>query len=95
MEGSVDETLDERGVARGRGNMELADSWRRDADRFFVLLQTICDNDDDSLGGIIRHHFLFLWADINGSSIRGGVMGGLSSVSASFRHGGRYAGSHT
>ena len=95
MEVSVDETLDERGVTRGRGNTELADSWRGDTDGFFVLLRTVHDDNDGSLGGIIRQHFLFLWANINDSSAWGGATGGLSSVSASFRHGGMYVTSHT
>ena len=95
MKGGMDETLDEGRVARGRCDSELADSWWRDADRYFVFLWTVGDDDINVSGGIIRQRFLFLWANINGFSIWGGSMGGLSSVSASFRHGGMYAGSHT
>ena len=54
VEGSVDEMLDEGGVTRGGSDMELMDSWRGNADRFFVFLQTICDDDVGSSGGIIR-----------------------------------------
>ena len=95
VEGGVDKTLDEGRVVRGRGDTELANSWRGNADRLFVFLQTVRDNDVGLSRGIVRQHFLFLWADINDSSIRGGAMGGLGSVSASFRHGGMYVGSHT
>ena len=69
MEGSVDQTLDEGRVARGGSDTELADSWRGNTDGFFVFLQTIHEDDVGSLGGIIRQRFLFLWADINNSSI--------------------------
>ena len=95
VEGCMDESLDEGGVARGWGDAELANSWRGNADGNFILLRTVLDDDVDSSGGIIRHRFLFLWANINGFSMVGGTMGGLSSVSASFRHGGMYSGSHT
>ena len=95
MQGGMHETLDEGGVVRGRSDTELADSRRGDADGNFIFLQTILDDDVDSSGGIVRNRFLFLWANINGSSVIQGTMGGLSSVSASFRHGGRYVGSHT
>ena len=95
MEGSVDKALDEGRVPRGRSDAELAGSWRGNADGYFIFLRTVCEDDIDSSGGIIRQCFLFLWADINDSSVWGGSVGGLSSVSASFRHGGMYAGSHT
>ena len=91
----MNETLDKGGVARGRCDVELANPWRGDTDGNFILLWTILDDDVDLSGGIIRDRFLFLWANINGSSVMRGAMGGLSSVSASFRHGGRYARSHT
>ena len=65
----MNETLDEGGVARGRGDAELADPWRGDADGNFIFLRTILDDDVDSLGGIVRNRFLFLWANINGSSM--------------------------
>ena len=95
MKGGMNETSNEGGVARGWGDAELVNSWRGNADGDFILLRTILDDDVDSSGGIIRDRFLFLWANINGSSVMRGAMGGLSSVSASFRHSGRYAGSHT
>ena len=95
MEGGVDEALDEGRVVRGRCDAELAGSWWGNADGYFIFLWTVGEDDIDSLGGIIRQRFLFLWADINGFSIWGGSMGGLSSVSASFRHGGMYVASHT
>ena len=95
MEGGVDEALDEGRVTRGRCDTELADSWRGNADRFFIFLQTIWEDNVDLSGGIIRQRFLFLWANINDSSVWGGAMGGLSSVSASFRHSGMYVASHT
>ena len=95
MKGGVDEALDEGRVARGRCDAELTDPWWGNTDGYFVFLRTILDDDVDSSGGIVRHRFLFLWADINGSSVMRGAMGGLSSVSASFRHSGRYARSHT
>ena len=91
----MDDALDKGGVTRGRGNMELADSWRGYPDRNFVFLRTVSDNDVCSLRGIVRERFLFLWANINDSSTWGGATGGLSLVSASFRHGGMYVGSHT
>ena len=91
----MNETLDEGGVARGWGDTELAGPRWGYLDRNFVFLRTVGEDDVDSSGGIIRDLFLFLWANINGSSLVRGAMGGLSSVSASFRHRGRYARSHT
>ena len=79
----------------GRGNANLVDSWRGDVDRYFVFLWTVLDDDIGLSRGIIREHFLFLWANMNDSSIRGDTLGGLSLVSASFRHSGMYIGSHT
>ena len=95
VEGGVDKSLDERGITGGRGDAKLADSWRGYSDRDFVFLRTVSEDDVSSLRGIIRERFLFLWANINDSSTWGGATGGLSSVSASFRHGGMYVGSHT
>ena len=95
VEGSVDETLDEGRVVRGRGNTNLVDSRRGDADGYLVLLWAVFDDDVGLSRGIIRERFLFLWGNMNDSSIVGGTMGGLSSVSASFRHGGMYVVSHT
>ena len=95
VKGSVDEALDEGRVVRGRCDAELVDSWWGNADGYFILLWTVCEDDVNLLGGIIRQRFLFLWANINGFSIWGGSMGGLSSVSASFRHSGMYVTSHT
>ena len=95
MKGGMNETLDEGGVARGRRDAELTDPWWGNTDGYFVLLGAVGDDDVNSSGGIIRQRFLFLWADINGFSVCRSSMGGLSSVSASFRHGGMYAGSHT
>ena len=95
MEGGVDEMLDKGGVARGGGNAELADSWRGYPDRNFVFLWTVGEDDVGSLRGIIRERFLFLWANMNDSSIGGDALGGLSLVSASFRHSGMYVMSHT
>ena len=95
MKGCVDEALDEGRVTQGRGDAELTDPWWGNADRYFVFLGAVGDDDVDSSGGIIRQRFLFLWADINGFSVCRGSMGGLSSVSASFRHGGMYVASHT
>ena len=70
MKGGMDEALDEGRVASGRGNAKLADSWWGDGNRYFVLLWAVCDDDVDLLGGIIRQHFLFLWANINGFSVQ-------------------------
>ena len=95
MEGGVDKALDEGRVARGRCDLKLADPWWGDMDRNFVFLRTVGEDDVCSSRGIIRERFLFLWANINDSSIGGGAMGGLSSVSASFRHSGMYVASHT
>ena len=95
MKGGMDEVLDEGRVTRGRCDAELADSWWGNTDRDFVFLGAIGDDDVDSSGGIIRHCFLFLWANINGLSIWGGSMGGLSSVSDSLTHGGLYVASHS
>ena len=69
MEGGVDEALDEGRVPRGRGNPELAGAWWGNADWYFIFLGAVLDDDVDSSGGIVRHRFLFLWANINGSSI--------------------------
>ena len=69
MEGGMDEALDKGGVTRGRCDVELADSWWGDADRYFIFLQAVCEDDVDSSGGIIRQRFLFLWANINGFSV--------------------------
>ena len=80
---------------RGGGNAELADPWRGNVERLFIFLWAVGEDDIGSLGGIIRECFLFLWANINDSSAWGGATGRLSSVSASFRHGGMYVGSHT
>ena len=91
----MNETLDERGVAGGWCDTKLAGPRWGYSDRNFIFLWTVGEDDVDSLGGIIRDRFLFLWANINGFSMVRGTVGGLSSVSASFRHGGRYAGSHT
>ena len=95
VKGGVDKSLDEGRVARGWGDTEMANPWRGDMDGNFILLGTVLNDNVDSSGGIIRDRFLFLWANINGSSMMRGTVGGLSSVSASFRHGGRYARSHT
>ena len=95
MECCVNKTLDEGRITRGGGDTELADSRRGDADRNFIFLWAVFDDDVGSSGGIIRECFLFLWANINDSSMMGGAMGGLSLVSASFRHSGMYTGSHT
>ena len=95
MEGCVDEALDEGRVARGRCDAELTDPWWGNTDGYFVFLGAVGDDDVDSSGGIVRQRFLFLWANINGFSFCGGSGGRLSSVSASFRHGGMYVASHT
>ena len=95
VKGGVDKTLDEGRVARGGCDAKLADSWWGNTDGYFIFLGAVGDDDDDSSGGIIRQRFLFLWANINGFSVGGGSMGGLSVVSASFRHGGMYVASHT
>ena len=95
MEGGVDKALDKGRVARGRGDPELVRTWWWNADGYFIFLGTVGDDDVDSSRGIVRQRFLFLWANINGFSVRGGSMRGLSSVSASFRHGGMYVASHT
>ena len=73
----------------------MVDSWRGNVDGNFVFLGTVLDDDIGLSRGIIRECFLFLWGNMNDSSVRGGAMGGLSSVSASFRHGGMYVTSHT
>ena len=71
----------------GSGDADLMDSWRGKTDGYLVLLGTLLGDDNiGSLRGIVRQHFLFLWANMNNSSIGGDTMGGLSSVSASFRH---------
>ena len=76
--------------------MNLTDSWRGNWDRYFIFLGAFLHDDDvGSLGGIIRQCFLFLWADINDTLVGGDALGELSSVSASFRHGGMYVASHT
>ena len=75
--------------------MELADPWRGNADGLFIFLRAVGDDDIGLSRGIIRERFLFLWANMNDSSISGDALGGLSSVSASFRHGGMYVMSHT
>ena len=54
MEGGMDKALDEGRVARGRGNAELADSRRGNADGYFIFLWTILEDDIDSSGGIVR-----------------------------------------
>ena len=95
VESCVDKTLDKGRVTRGQGDAELVNSWRENADGNFVLLWTVLDDNVSSSRGIIREHFLFLWANMNDSSVRGDALGGLSLVSASFRHGGMYVASHT
>ena len=54
MEGSVDKALDKGGVARGRGNAELAGSRRGNVDGHFVFLRTIREDNVDSSGVIVR-----------------------------------------
>ena len=79
--------VDKGGVAAGMCDVDLVDTGRRHRDRYLVFLETPLGNDNvNLLRGIIRECFLFLWSDINKSSIRGDTLGGLSSVSASFRH---------
>ena len=95
MKGSVDKVLDKGRVAGGRHDAELADSWWRNVDGYFIFLWAVGEDDIGLSGGIIRERFLFLQANINDSSIQGGTMGGLSLVSASFRHSGMYVASHT
>ena len=83
----MNKRLDKEGVVAGRCDVDLADTRRRHGDRYLVFLETPLGNDDVSLSrGIIRECFLCLWANINESSIRGDTLGGLSLVSASFRH---------
>ena len=69
MEGGMDKALDEGRVARGRGDPELANSRRGNADGNFILLGAVLDDDIDSSGGIVRNRFLFLWANINSFSV--------------------------
>ena len=85
----MDKGLDKGRVVTGRGDVDLSDSWRGDMDGYFFLLEEFLGDDNiGSSGGIIRKCFLFLWSNMNDSFIRGDTMGGLSLVSASFRHGG-------
>ena len=75
MEGGMDDMLDKGGVTRGRGNVELADSWRGYLDGNFVLLWTVGEDNVSLSRGIIRERFLFLWANINDSSAWGDATG--------------------
>ena len=65
----MDESLDEGRVVRGWCDAELANPWRGDTDGNFILLGAVLNDDVDSSGGIVRNCFLFLWANINGSSM--------------------------
>ena len=87
MEGGVNKRLDEGGVMAGRCDADLMDPGRRHGDRYFIFLGApLGDDNISSLGGIIRECFLFRWTNITESSIGGDALGGLSLVSASFRH---------
>ena len=96
VEHCVDKGLYEGRVVTGRGDLNLLDSWRGNRDWYFIFLVTLLGDDNvGSSRGIIREHFLFLWANIYDGSGGGGAIGGLSLVSASFRHIGMYVVSHT
>ena len=89
MECCVNEGVDKGGVATRGCDMNLLDSWRGNWDWNFIFLVAPLGDDNISMsGGIVREHFLFLWADMNNGHGRGGANGGLSSVSASSRNSG-------
>ena len=77
MVGGVNKGLEKGGVVAGRCDADLVDTGRRHRDRYLIFLEIPLGNDDvSSLRGIIRECFLFLWANINKSSIRGDTLGG-------------------